>query len=199
MTCIWKCIKNSAIFSLVIFIWLFVGLSNVQAQEKAKILKIASTTEDIVTFQISTPISEYKLGENIDVDYLVKNSSKRTVYLVIPKQPKLSALKDSEIIKVHSPARYPNEHLDEYNFKVVKILPKRDYQGRLELDGSKIQANKDYASESWQLQIGFSYLFDVSNLIGCGETDYHLPCLTELYNKSKSLSVGNIIITIKKR
>lgn len=45
--------------------------------------------------------------------------------------------------------------------------------------------------------LAIAYLFDISNLNGCNEAQNTLPCLNEIYNKSKPLRVGNLVVTRK--
>jgi hypothetical protein len=166
------------------------------AYDDVRVKRVSSDTEDLITFQISVAKTKFAPKEIIQVNYVVKNMGNKTVYLVTePNSPTL-LVKEIKIIEILSPVIYPNAHF-RFNYDLIKIRPKKTYKGKLLVEPEKFLSKSNYTFEKTAIQVGFSYLFDVSELNDCKKVDYSLPCLTEVYEKSKSLTIGNLLIEIK--
>lgn len=175
------------------------GLTKTLAQEtdpEAKVTKVMAETEDGIFFQASVSKSLFQRGDNIPINYLVQNKGKKTIYLVT--EPSSSVLiEDLSILRLVQPVIGADDHLP-YNYDLIKIPPKKSYKGNLLIKANIYLENKNYDFSITEIQVGFSYLFDKTNLEDCKQATWTRPCLYELYKKSKSLTLGNLVIEIKK-
>jgi hypothetical protein len=76
----------------------------------------------------------------------------------------------------------------------MQIGPGKTYKGKLLIKAKELAANLKYNFEIVAIQASFSYLFNTSELKGCKEAHYTLPCLSEVYNRSKTLTIGNLVV-----
>lgn len=163
---------------------------------EAKLTKLTAESEDLINFQVSVSKFNFKRGEDIILNYIITNKSKKnTVYLV--NKPKSNVIvEDVAILRIIQPVERPSDHT-VYDYDLIKILPQKSYKGKLTISAEFYLSNKDYSFEISEIQVGFSYLFDKTLLGDCKGALVARPCLTELYNKSKSLTLGNLVIEIK--
>ena len=168
-----------------------------QTHPDAKVPRVRAETEDSLTFEISVAKTTFAHGENIYVNYVVKNRGGKSAYLVVETSPKL-LFRETWILELAEPVVLPDDH-DPYDYDLIKILPGETFSGKLPIKAEQILANGKYNFEVAGIRAGFSYLFDISNLKGCKEAEYRLPCLKELYDKSKSLTIGTLVIDIKQK
>ena len=184
----------------ILFMIFSLGLQSVfgETDNKAKILYVVSQTEDLVDFRISLKKNIYEAREDIAINYQVRNKSKKDVFVVTEPLIRLSSTTDRWMLQLDSPVQYPDE-FKKYNYRLVKISPGRAYQSTLVIERKQIPSDKAFNEESWTVNVGFSYLFDASKLLSCSHAQYQLPCLTELFNESKSLNVGNLVFETRNR
>ena len=183
------------------FVLLCGNFPHAKADDKVGILSVSSRTSDSVTFQISSSKRAHARGEDVIIDYRVSNNGSRVIYLVSEPKPRLSAQQDKHVLRLESPVKYQDE-FTQYDNDLLKVLPGRSFAGKLIIKGNEIPTDKESESEHWDLQVGFSYLFDpskedVSDLLGCKNTRYSFPCLGKLFKLSRSLTVGNLVVEIK--
>jgi hypothetical protein len=175
------------------------SLTNTLAQEndpEARVTKVIAETEDKIFFQATVSKTIFKRGDNIPINYQVQNKGKKTIYLVT--EPTSNVLvEDLSILRIVQPVVGADDHLP-YNYDLIKLPPKKNYKGSLLIKASVYLENKKYDFSITEIQVGFSYLFDKSNLDGCKQATWTRPCLYELYKKSKSLTLGNLLVEIKK-
>ncbi len=175
------------------------GLTPSFAQDtlrEATITKIETITTDSIEVQATVSSDTFRRGDDIPINYFVTNKSKKPVYWVI--EPDSSVIvEDLSILRLIQPVRGVYDHVD-YDYDLIKISPKKVYKGKLIIKSKYYLENKAYDFSVAKIQLGFSYLFDKSNLDGCKQVTYVRPCFFELYNKSKSLTLGNFVIEIKK-
>lgn len=178
---------------LVLLFFLLFG-SDAQAQiiKEAKIVSVESQTKDGVIIKITTVKDKYSLGEAVVIDYSVKNTNSKTIYLVTNSEIKLWA-KD-EVLWLESPIRYSNEH-ESYKYEFVKIAPKQNYKGKIVLDSKKIPIDKDYDKEIWKIQVGFAYLFDIESLENSSIGERAKIWLVA--ERSVTINIGSLIIEVK--
>jgi len=163
---------------------------------EAKVTKVMAETEDGVFFQASVSKSLFQRGDNIQINYEVQNKGKKTIYLVT--EPSSNVLiEDLSILRLVQPVTGADDHLP-YNYDLIKIPPKKNFKGNLLIKANVYLENKKYDFSITEIQVGFSYLFDKTNLEDCKQATWTRPCLYELYKKSKSLTIGNLLIEIKK-
>ena len=187
--------KSAKVFIGLTFLLAFVV--SVSAQDDVKVSKIRGETEDSIVFEIFVSKTKIKRGEDITVNYLVKNQSKKTIYFVTnPSSPTVRS-HDIGVLKIYSQVIYPDAHF-EYNYDLIKISPNKTYKNKLIIKAETYLSDKKYGFEDAAIQADFSYLFDISKLDGCKEADYSLPCLNEVYQNSKTLTLGNIVVDIEK-
>lgn len=168
------------------------GISPAQQGTDARISRVRAESTDSVSFQVEVAKTQFAEKEDIPLSYLVENHGAKNVYLVVEPSPNV-IVKDIWILELTSPVHMPNAH-DPFNYDLIKIAPGKSYQGKFVIKAEKMLNDANYNFESAAIQVGFSYLFDVSNLKNCKQAEYTLPCLSELYNKSKPLTVGNLVI-----
>jgi hypothetical protein len=162
-----------------------------QGHADASVPVVTAETDDSIAFRISVPKKIYGESEDIRVNYVVQNKSRRIVYLVTGPAPRLR-IKDIGVVELFDPVKGPDNH-EQYDYTMIKIMPGRSYQGSRLIEVKELQANEKYNFETVTIQVGFSYLFDISSLPDCKQPQYVLPCLTEVYQKSKTLTVGNLV------
>lgn len=175
------------------------GLISTFAQDtfpEAKITKIATQTTDLIEVQITVPKDTFRRGDDIQLNYSVTNRSKKTVFLVVEADSYV-IVEDLFILRLTQPVRGVYDHVI-YDYDLIKILPQKTHKGKLIIKAKYYLENKDYDFSVAEIQAGFSYLFDKTNLEGCKQATYVRPCFFELYNKSKSLTLGNLVIEIKR-
>ncbi len=138
------------------------------------------------------PKTMYKLGDEIIVDYQVRNSGKVPVYLVTDSNVELWTNEDTVWVK--PPIKFPEE-FKEYNYEFTEIKPGKSLIGKFKFSSSKITVDRDYDEELWKLQLGFAYLFDKSGLF-TGRSRGRESELYEVLERSLVLNVGSLIIEI---
>jgi hypothetical protein len=193
------CLKLVAVFGVVIIL-AFCGLLRISAQSAnsdTKVTKITADTEDLISFQVSIPKTIFLRGEDILIKYQVTNKSNKTVYLVTEPSPNV-LIEDISTMRVVEPVSGVDDHIP-YNYDLITIKPQKTFSGQLLISAKYYIQNKNYNFGIAEIQVGFSYLFDKQNLDGCKEVTFVRPCLKELNDKSKSLTVGNLVIEIKKQ
>ena len=160
-------------------------------------MKITTETEDLIDIQVSVSASTFRRGDDIPLNYFVTNKSNKAVYLVVEPDSYVM-VKDLSILRVISPVRGVSDH-EAYDYDLIRILPKKSYKGKLLIKAKYYLEDKNYDFSITRIQVGFSYLFNKSNLNGCKQVTYVLPCFYELYTKSKSLTIGDLVIEMKKQ
>jgi hypothetical protein len=185
-----------AIEKMITLLIIIFGLTSVKAQNEATISKISVITADSVEFQVFGPSSAIK-GTDIRLDYVVLNKGSRPTYLV--NDPLFSDFKIREnwIFQLIQPVAGPDDH-QPFNYEFIKIRPRAEYRGKIVLSRDVISTSGLQNLSTATIRIGFSYLFDISAFRGCKEVTYRLPCLSDLYQKSKSLTIGDLVVEIKK-
>ena len=187
--------KSTKIFIALTFLLAFAV--SVSAQDDVKVSKISGETINSILFEISVSKTKIKRGEDIIVNYVVKNQSKKTIYFVTnPSSPTVRS-HNIGVLKIYSQVIYPDAHY-EYNYDLIKISPNNTYKNKLIIKAETYLTDKKYSFEDAAIQADFSYLFDISKLDGCKEADYSLPCLNEVHKSSKTLTLGNTVVDIKK-
>ncbi|HMM81502.1 MAG TPA: hypothetical protein PKC65_15930 [Pyrinomonadaceae bacterium] len=182
---------------LLLLVLLFCGaLSETRAQHMAQIASVQTLTEDNVLFRIKPRKNNFDPGEAILIDYQIENKNKRSVYSIFESKIYLPKAEMRWLLKTSPPAKgNPNEFID---YKLVKIAAGNTLNGTLVINNDQIARDIEYDAETWEVQLGFSYSFYASVMKNCS-SKYKLPCLTELFQKSKNLSMGNLVIQIKNR
>ena len=135
-------------------------------------------------------------GDDISLNYFVTNKSKKIVYLVIEPYSYV-VVEDLSILRVVYPVSGIYDH-EAFKYDLIKILPRKSYRGKLLIKAKHYLEDKNYDFSLARIQVGFSYLFDKSKLDGCTQATFVRPCFYELYVKSKSLTLGNLVVRIKK-
>lgn len=181
--------------AIVAFAMVCLGTTDAQTHPDAKVFIVSSETEDSIAFQISVEKKAYGREEDIDLSYVVKNRSGKNVYLILGPSSQLE-IKELWIVELLEPVKTPNAH-ERYDYDLVEILPGKSYKGKLLIKAKELAANPKYDFGVVAIQAGFSYLFDISNLKGCKEAEYSLPCLSEVYKRSKTLTIGNLVVKRK--
>lgn len=185
-----KLITKASVIAVV-----FLGMTGISSAQDAKVVKISSTTDDGIEFQVSVKKSDITHGEDLRINYAVKNNNKKSVYLIIETLP-IVRINSSGNLEIFEPVRMPDDH-DPYNYEFVKIAPTKTHKGNFLVKSEIYVTNKKFAFDvNIEIQVGFSYLFDISSQKGCKEKDYQYHCLYDLYNESKSLKMGNLVIDI---
>ena len=172
---------------------LFLATTAAQEHDDARVTKVRAETEDSIAFEVSVGKKIYDKQEDIAVNYVVQNNSRRTIYLVTGPSTRIRFI-GTFVVYLIEPVKGPNSH-EAYDYELIKILPGRSYNGKLYVRAKTLIENKEYDFGVVNIQTGFAYLFDISNLGGCKENPHTLPCLSEIYNKSKPLTVGNLVVT----
>ncbi|MBX3299988.1 MAG: hypothetical protein KF736_11060 [Acidobacteria bacterium] len=175
----------------------FMGLRFAYSQNTdAKMTKLSVQTDDLITIEVTTLKNTLVRGDDIVINYRIANYNKKTIFLVSePSQPIF--INEDFIIELMKPVRLPDDHR-VYDYDLIKISPQKVYKGNLIIKAKYYLENKDYDFSIAKIQVGFSYLFDKTNLEDCKQATYVRPCFFELYKKSKSLTLGNFVIEIKK-
>ena len=174
-----------------------VGLKSVYSQNtEAKIAKLSVQTDDLITIDVTTLKNALVRGDDIVIDYRITNKNRKTIFLVSePSQPIF--INEDFVIELMKPVRLPDDHR-VYDYDLIKISPQKAYNGKLMIKSKYYLENKAYDFSVAEIQVGFSYLFDNTNLKDCKQATWTRPCLYELYERSKSLTLGNFVIEIKK-
>lgn len=185
-------------FKIILFLIFICGLTFVEAQNEAKVLEASAKTSDLIQFQIFAPKNNIVKGKDVLLDYIIFNQGKKNIYLVIDPLFTDIKVKESLIFEVIEPVVGPDDH-HPFNYQFIKIRPQEKYNGKIVLPEKVISSSGLQNLSSATIRVGFSYLFDISNLIDCKNSTYRLPCLNELYDKSKSLTIGNLVVEIKNK
>jgi len=165
-----------------------------EAQIKnAPVSSVGLTTKDKISIKISMPRTRFKLGDEIVVDYQVRNSGKVPVYLVTDSNVELWSYEHTLWVK--PPIKYPDE-FKAYNYEFTEVKPGKTLIGKSKFSSLKITVDKDYAEEIWKLQLGFAYLFDKSGLYA-GRSRGREFELSEVLERSEVLNVGSLVFEIE--
>ena len=181
--------------TIAVFAIVCLAATHAQTEPDAKVLRLSAETEDSVVFQVSVGKKIFAREEDIHVNYVVENRSRKNIYLVVEPSPKL-IFPDTFTLELAQPVVGPDDHAP-FDYDLIKILAGKSYRGKLLIRAKEIIANGKYDFEIAPIRAGFSYLFDISKLSGCKTAKYIRPCLTELYDKSKSLTIGNLVVERK--
>ena len=88
---------------------------------------------------------------------------------------------------------------DPYNYDLIRIPPGTAHRGKLVIKAKWFMSNEKYDFTVAGIRVGFSYLFDISNLKGCKQEKYPLPCLRTLFDRSNALTIGNLVVNTKRK
>jgi hypothetical protein len=168
----------------------FASVTFAQYPKDVTVFRASAETADAVVFQISTRKKVYAPDENIDVRFLVQNKGKKTIYLVINPATQMR-ISESWIVELPDPVEGPDAHIP-YRYRMIKILPGKSYNGKRTVEAKKLQEHKKYGFNVVEIQVGFAYLFDISQLTACDQ--YSLPCLSEVWEKGRIVKLGNLIV-----
>jgi hypothetical protein len=163
-----------------------------QDHPEAKLRRVTTETDDAIAFQISVRKFIYAENEDIDVDYVVQNNGRKTVYLVI--EPVDVRLTDEWMVELSDPVQLPDGH-DRFLHKFVRIAPGKSYRGKRTITAKQLNDHPKYGFDVVEIRAKFSYLFDISDLEGCEQ--YGLPCLREVYDRSKAVTIGHLVVERK--
>lgn len=182
---------------VVVAVVAMVRLETTAAQEhvNATVTKVRAETEDRIAFEISVTNKTYDQQEDVPVNYVVQNNSRRIVHLITVPVPRMRFI-ETFVVHLIEPVKGPNSH-ERYDYQLIKILPGKSYHGNLSIKAKQLIESDKYNFETVTIQTAFAYLFDTSNLAGCKEAQDPLPCLTQIYNRSKTLTVGQLVIIRK--
>jgi hypothetical protein len=189
-------VSFTALERMIILMIIIFGITSARAQNEATISKISAVTNDSIEFQVFGPPSVIK-GSDIRLDYVVVNRGHRPTYLVTDPLFSDFKIRENWIFQLIQPVVGPDDH-QPFNYEFIKIRPQGEYRGKIVLSKDVISTSGLQNLSSATIRIGFSYLFDISNFGGCKQATYRLPCLSDLYEKSKSLTIGNLIVEIRK-
>lgn len=177
-----------------IFLFLFIFLLNADARSQiireAKIQSVQSETKDGIVIKISVPKDKYKLGEEIVIDYNVTNTNAKMIRLVTDSE--LEIWSKDWVLWLESPIKYASEH-QKFNYEFIDIAPKKIYKGKIVLDSMQIPYDRKYAEETWKLQVGFAYSFNLAGIENEYNTQGKLLAVAE---RSVTVNVGSLIIDI---
>ncbi len=144
------------------------------ASPDARITKIAAQTTDLIEVEVNVPKVTFRRGEDIPLNYSITNRSKKTVFLVTESDSPVM-IEDLSILRVLEPVRGVYDHV-VYDYDFIKILAEKTYKGKLIIKAKYYLENKDYGFAAAEIQVGFSYLFDMTNLKDCKQATYVRPC-----------------------
>lgn len=169
-------------------------LIEVKGQGEAGTSYIQLLSDDEILFQVNSRKPNHEIGENIIVDYVVRNKAKRSIYIIVESKVYLPKISSRWTLETRPPASgNPNEFID---YKLIKILAGKTFKGTLTITNDQIPKDLEYNDEVWEVRVGFSYLFNARALTNCSNI-YKLPCLSELFQKSKNLTIGNLVVRLK--
>lgn len=171
---------------------------NAIADDNVNVKKISAETGDSILFQISIDKPSITRGEDIIINYNVTNKGSKDVYLLTIPPPLDVRTVDVGILEILSPIIYPDAHF-RYTYNLIKIRPKKSYKGTLNISAKVYLTDKVYGFEDAEIKTNFSYLFEISGLRDCEKANYSLPCLSEVYKKAKTLTLGNLFLQIKSK
>src|SRR5688572_16367861 len=83
------------------------GLNSFAQPRKAIITSVQARTQEGVIIQVSNRKDIYKLGEDIIIDYIVRNTGPKSIFLVTDAELKLWAKND--VLWLESPIKYADE------------------------------------------------------------------------------------------
>ena len=184
--------KPIRIFICSLFILIF-SLCVEGQIKNAVVSSVELTTKDKISIKISMPKTIFKLGDEIIVDYQVRNSGKVPVYLLTDSNVELWS--NEHTLWVKPPIKYPDE-FKAYNYEFTEIRPGKTLFGKSKFSSLKITVDKDYAEEIWKLQLGFAYLFDKTGLY-TGRSSGRESDLYEVLERSVVLNVGSLVFEIE--
>lgn len=163
-----------------------------QSAQGVRVLRVSSETADAISFQVSTRKGLYAENENIDVYYVVQNKSRKTVYLITNPATELR-IPDSWIVELPDPIDFPDAHYP-YRYRMIKLPPGKSYRGKRTIEAKKLNDHPKYGFNVVDIQIGFAYLFDITDL---HEWRYSLPCLSKVYEEARIVKLGNLVVERK--
>lgn len=183
-------LRASLFLAILLTLGIFV---EAKGQGEAGITYIQSLTDDKILFQVSSQKPSYGIGENIIVNYVIRNKGDRPVYIIVESKVYLPKIFTRWTLETRPPASgHPNEFID---YRLIKISAGKALKGTLTVTNDQIPNDLEYNDEVWDVRVGFSYVFDAMALTNCSDA-YKLPCLSDIFRKSRNLSIGNLPIRL---
>ena len=166
-----------------------------QYPKDAHLNKISCETADSIVFEMSVRKKIYAANEDIDVFYIVSNKSRKTVYLVTKPSEEVT-IPDSWIAVLPAPIDSNDPHYPYLN-KIQKILPGKSFTGKRTIKAKTLDAHPKYSFDVVEIQAGFAYLFDITDLEHCNEAEGSSSayvCKMELPRRSQVVNLGNLVV-----
>ncbi len=162
----------------------------------ALVTKVTTETADQIVFQISVTNVDFRFTDDKLIRYSVTNNSRKPIYLIAATSERTIKVKDTSVLEIASPIVYPDAHLS-FGYSFVEVKPGRSQHGNYTIPAERFSSS-DYNFEEAGIRWIFAYLLDLTDLRDCAKADYSLPCLTTVYERAKTVQVGDLRIGNRK-
>jgi hypothetical protein len=168
-------------------------LTSNQFPKDAYLTRVSCETAESIVFEMSVTKKTYAADEDIDVNYVVRNKSRRTVYLVTKPSEEVR-IPDTWIAVLPVPLDDPDPHYPYLN-KLQKISPGKTFSGKRTIKAKTLEDHPKYAFDVVEIQAGFAYLFDITGLEDCdADSSRSYVCKMEIPQRAQVLNLGTVVV-----
>ena len=169
------------------------ALTSSQFPQDAYLTRISCETAESIAFEMSVTKKAYAADEDIEVNYVVRNRSRRTVYLVTKPSEEVH-IPDTWIAVLPVPIDDSDPHYPYLN-KLHKISPGKTFNGKRTIRAKTLADHPKYGFDVVEIQAGFAYLFDITDLEDCNKDNSHsYVCKMEVARRAQVLNLGTLVV-----
>lgn len=178
----------------IFFLLLLLALSIIaRSQDDNRVKRISGETADGLFFTAWIESFVVPFGQNIVVNYEVRNRSAKTIYLVQKDGPlEVRVEEDIHTLYIEAPIPLPIHH-GTFNYSFVQVPKGKSHRGRF------IITPAEYKSAAyWDIVIGFGYVTDITGLEKKSGSEDDPGSRALLRSRMGDLGLGYLSVEVKK-
>ncbi len=175
------------------FLVLLLTLSIPVHSQDDRVKRIGGETADGLSFTAWTESFVVPFGQNIVINYEVRNRGSKSVYLVHKDgPPEVRVEEDIHTLFIEAPIPLPPHH-GTFNYSFVKVPKGKSHRGRF------IITLAEYRSAAyWQIGVGFGYVTDITGLEKKSGSEDDPGSRALLRSRMGDLGLGYLSVEVKK-
>ncbi len=175
------------------FLVLLLALSiPVRSQDDNRVKRISGETADGLFFTAWTESFVVPFGQDIVVNYEVRNRSAKTIYLVEKDGP-LKVRVEEDIHTLFIEAPFPTSHHGAFNYDFIQVPKGKSHRGRFIITLAQYQS-----AAYWDIVIGFGYVTDITGMEKKSGGEEDPLSLTLLQTRGRSIGLGYLDVEVKR-
>lgn len=177
----------------VFFLVLLLALSVTVRSQDDRVKRISGETADGLSFMAWTKSFVVPFGQNIVINYEVRNRGSKPVYLVHKDGPlEIRVEEDIHTLFIEAPVPLPTHH-GTFNYGFIQVPKGKSHRGRF------IIIPDQYRSAAyWQIGVGFGYVTDITGLEKKSGSEDDPGSRALLRSRMGDLGLGYLNVEVKK-